>query len=51
MVMVQVLCIAFLSIPILIQKIYAELTVDQVRSSQRLQIENVFAAMVVVVAL
>ncbi|CAF2660885.1 unnamed protein product [Rotaria sp. Silwood2] len=51
MLIVQVLGVAFLSLPISIQKIYAEFTINQMKSSERIQIENFLATIVVLVAL
>lgn len=46
MLIVQVFCIAFLSLPLSIQKLYAQFTVNEVKSLQRNQIENFIATVV-----
>ena len=51
MLIIQVICISILSMPISIQKVYAEMTLYQKKSSERIIIENFFAAFVVLLAL
>jgi hypothetical protein len=51
MLIIQVICISTLSMPISIQKIYAEMTLHYTKSSERTIIENFFATFVVLLAL
>jgi hypothetical protein len=51
MLIIQVICISILSMPISIQKIYSEMTLNQVKSAERILIENFFATFVVLLAL
>lgn len=51
MLTVQVFCVATLSLPISVQKIYAEFTTYQMKSLERIQIENFLANIVVLIAL
>jgi hypothetical protein len=51
MLIIQVICISILSMPISIQKIYAEMTLHEIKSSERQIIENFFATFVVLLAL
>jgi hypothetical protein len=51
MLIIQVICISILSMPISIQKIYAEMTLYYTKSAQQKIIENFFATFVVLLAL
>lgn len=51
MLIIQVICIATLSLPISIQKIYSEMTLNRIKSPQQMIIENFFATFVVLLAL
>jgi hypothetical protein len=51
MLLIQVICVAVLSMPISIQKIYSEMTLNQIKSPQSKLIENFFATFVVLLAL
>jgi hypothetical protein len=51
MLIIQVICIALLSMPISIQKIYAEMTLNLIKSAERQIIESFFATFVVLLAL
>jgi hypothetical protein len=51
MLIIQVICFLILSMPISIQKLYAELTLYQSKSSNRLLIESFLATFVVLLAL
>ena len=51
MLIIQVVCIALLSMPISIQKIYTEMTLYQSKSSEQKIIESFFATFVVLLAL
>jgi hypothetical protein len=51
MLIIQVICISILSMPISIQKIYSEITLNEIKSTERQAIENFFATFVVLLAL
>ncbi|CAF1092619.1 unnamed protein product [Didymodactylos carnosus] len=51
MLSVQVTCIALLSLPISVQKIYSDLTLTWVKSVERQQIENFLSTLVVLISL
>lgn len=51
MLIVQVVCFTILSLPISIQKIYDELVVDQIKTKERIERENFFGTLVVLIAL
>ncbi|CAF5096931.1 unnamed protein product [Rotaria sp. Silwood1] len=51
MLIVQVFCVAFLSLPVSIQKLYAQFTVNQMKSSERMQTENFLATIVNLIGL
>ncbi|CAF4020446.1 unnamed protein product, partial [Rotaria magnacalcarata] len=40
LLIVQVLCVTFLSLPFSVQRIYLQFTINQMKSSQRIEIEN-----------
>jgi len=51
MLLIQVTCIIILSIPISIQKIYAEITTNQTKGTTRVLVENLLSNFVVLLAL
>jgi len=51
MLIIQVICISILSMPISIQKIYSQMTVNNTKSSEQVLIENFFATFVVLLVL
>ena len=51
MLVIQVVCVTILSMPISIQKIYSEMTLNQIKSTEAKLIENFFATFVVLLAL
>jgi hypothetical protein len=51
MLIIQVIFISILSMPISVQKVYSQMTVNYTKSSERVLIENFFATFVVLLAL
>ena len=50
MLVTQVVCVTILSLPISIQKIYAEFTLHRVKTKERMEVEQFFATVVVLIA-
>lgn len=51
MLFIQVICVTIFSLPISVQKIYSEMTLNEAKSSEHLLIENFFGTFVVLLAL
>ena len=51
MLLIQVICVTIFCLPISVQKLYSEITVNQAKSAEHLLIENFFATFVVLLAL
>lgn len=51
MLSIQVICVIILSIAISIEKIYTEMTLYQIKTTEQKLIENFFATFVVLLAL